>query len=205
MVESGVDTEDAPDGVVEAEVVEPDEGDMGRIRVAGSVVGLTLFVTSTEPLWLREGRKRMRRIGTPVILGALAALLVGAVAVATPSTGVSITELARAESIEPFVVDAQGDNDVIVLTATIDPGGTTGWHSHPGVEIAIVKAGTLTVYDANCAPRTVTAGHGRVQHAHTVHMGRNEGSDPVELYATFVVPHGSPVRVDEERPKGCSF
>jgi quercetin dioxygenase-like cupin family protein len=147
----------------------------------------------------------MRRIGTPVILGVLTALLGGAVAIATPSAGVSITELARAESIEPFAIDAQGDNDVIVLTATIEPGGTTGWHSHPGVEIALVKAGTLTVYDARCTPRTVTAGHGRVQHANTVHMGRNEGSDPVELYATFVVPHGSPVRIDENPPKGCSL
>lgn len=146
----------------------------------------------------------MRRIGTPVILGTLTVLLGGAVAIATPSAGVSITELARAESIEPFAIDAQGDNDVIMLTATIDPGGTTGWHSHPGVEIAVVKAGTLTVYDAHCIPRTVTAGHGRVQHANTVHMGRNEGTDPVELYATFVVPHGSPVRVDETAPEGCS-
>lgn len=43
----------------------------------------------------------MRRIGTPLILGALGALLAGAVAVATPSAGVAITELARADSIEP--------------------------------------------------------------------------------------------------------
>ncbi len=147
----------------------------------------------------------MKRLRTPVILGALAALLGGAVAIATPSAGVSITELARAESIEPFAIDAQGDNDVIILTATIEPGGTTGWHSHPGVEIAVVKAGTLTVYDGRCTPRTVTPGHGRVQHANTVHMGRNEGSVPVELYATFVVPHGSPVRVDENPPEGCSL
>ncbi|MGH8973890.1 MAG: cupin domain-containing protein [Acidimicrobiia bacterium] len=146
----------------------------------------------------------MRRIGIPVILGALAALLAGAVAVATPSAGVALTELARADSIEPFSLDAQGDNDVIVLKATIEPGGTTGWHSHPGLEIAVVKAGTLTVYNADCLPRTVTAGHGRVQHAKTIHMGRNEGSEPVELYATFVVPHGSPVRVDENPPQGCS-
>jgi quercetin dioxygenase-like cupin family protein len=126
------------------------------------------------------------------------------VAIATPPSNVSIRELARADSIEPFTLDAEGDNDVIVLTATVEPGGTTGWHSHPGMEIAVVKTGTLTVYDAECVPRTVTAGHGRVQHAHTIHMGRNEGTSPVELYATFVVPHGSPVRIDENAPEGCA-
>jgi quercetin dioxygenase-like cupin family protein len=146
----------------------------------------------------------MRRIGIPVIVGAFL-LLAGTVAVATPSDRVAITELARAERIEPFRLDAQGENDVIVLRATIEPGGTTGWHSHPGLEIAVVKAGVLTVYSADCVPRTVTAGHGRVQHAKTIHMGRNEGSEPVELYATFVVPHGAPVRVDEPQPAGCSL
>lgn len=145
----------------------------------------------------------MRRTGTPVFLAALTVLVAVTVAAATPSSGVSVTELGRAENIEPFAIDAQGDNDVVVLAATIEPGGTTGWHSHPGTEIAVVKTGTLTVYDGNCVPRTVTAGHGRVQHAKTIHLGRNEGSTPVELYATFVIPHGSPVRVDERAPEGC--
>jgi quercetin dioxygenase-like cupin family protein len=145
----------------------------------------------------------MRQIRTPVLLGALTVLVTVTIAAATPGSGVSITELGRAENIEPFVIDAQGDNDVVVLAATIEPGGTTGWHSHPGTEIAVVKAGTLTVYDAKCVPRTVTAGHGRVQHARTVHLGMNKGSTPVELYATFVIPHGSPVRIDEPAPEGC--
>jgi quercetin dioxygenase-like cupin family protein len=145
----------------------------------------------------------MRRTGIPVLLGALTVLVTVAVAAATPSSGFSASELGRAENIESFVIDAKGDNDVVVLAATIEPGGTTGWHSHPGTEIAVVKAGTLTVYDSNCVPRTVTAGHGRVQHAKTVHLGRNEGSTPVELYATFVIPHGSPVRIDERAPEGC--
>jgi quercetin dioxygenase-like cupin family protein len=145
----------------------------------------------------------MRRIGIPVVLGALLAVVGLAVAMATPSSGVAIAELARADNLEPFELDAQGDNDVIFLKATIEPGGTTGWHSHPGMEIAIVKAGVLTVYDAECVPRTVTAGHGRVQHAKTIHLGRNEGAEPVELYATFVVPDGSPVRIDEKQPEGC--
>lgn len=145
----------------------------------------------------------MRRTGIPVLLVALTLLVTVTVAVATPSSGVSVTELGRAENIESFAIDAQGNNDVVVLAATIEPGGTTGWHSHPGTEIAVVKAGTLTVYDSNCVPRKVTAGHGRVQHANTVHLGRNEGSTPVELYATFVLPHGSPVRVDEHAPEGC--
>jgi quercetin dioxygenase-like cupin family protein len=149
----------------------------------------------------------MRRLSTIAILAVGTGLLAVSGAGATPSSGVALTVLAKAENIEPFEIEAKDRTDVVILTATIEPGGTTGWHSHPGPEIAVVKSGTLTGYDGHdpdCAPRIVTAGQGRVQHAKTVHLGKNNGSVPVELYATFVVPHGTPVRVDEAEPDHCA-
>lgn len=149
----------------------------------------------------------MRRFNTIAVLAVVTGLLAASGAAATPSSGTTITVLGKAENIEPFTIEAKDGTDVVILTATIEPGGTTGWHSHPGPEIAVVKSGTLTVYDGHdpdCAARTVTAGHGRVQHARTVHLGKNNGSVPVELYATFVVPHGSPVRIDEAEPRHCA-
>lgn len=149
----------------------------------------------------------MRRLSTIAILGIVAGLLAVSAAAATVSSGVALTVLAKAENMERFNIEANDGTDVVILTATIEPGGTTGWHSHPGTEIAVVKSGTLTVYDGHdpdCTARTVTAGHGRVQHAKTVHLGKNNGSVPVELYATFVIPHGSPVRIDEPEPAQCA-
>jgi len=149
----------------------------------------------------------MRRFSTIAILAVVAGLLAVSGAGATPSSGVTLTVLAKAENIEPFAIEAKDGTDVVILTATIEPGGTTGWHRHPGPEIAVVKSGTLTVYDGhdpNCAARTVTAGHGRVPPANTLRQGKNNGSVPVELYATFVVPRGSPVRADEAEPRQCA-
>jgi quercetin dioxygenase-like cupin family protein len=149
----------------------------------------------------------MRRFSTIAILTVVTGLLAVSGAGATPSSGVALTVLAKAENIEPFAIEAKDGTDVVILTATIEPGGTTGWHSHPGPEIAVVKSGTLTVYDGhdpNCPSRTLNAGQGRVQHAKTVHLGKSNGSVPVELYATFVIPHGSPVRVDEPEPRQCT-
>lgn len=38
--------------------------------------------------------------------------------------------------------------DTIVQQATVQPGGFTGWHSHPGPAVAVVQQGTLTYYDS---------------------------------------------------------
>jgi quercetin dioxygenase-like cupin family protein len=49
--------------------------------------------------------------------------------------------------------------DIIEHGLVFVPGGTEGWHSHPGVVAAAVKSGTLTIYDTNCSKTTVTAGN----------------------------------------------
>src|SRR3954469_13528550 len=69
--------------------------------------------------------------------------------------------------------------DVYVLQNTIVPGGTFGWHSHPGPSLVIVKSGTATFYegdDPTCAPHVVAAGSGFVDDGRDVHVVRNEGS-----------------------------
>ena len=72
--------------------------------------------------------------------------------------------------------------DLYVVNNTISPGGTTGWHSHPGPSLILVTAGMVTNYasDApNCAPEAYTAGQGFVDPGGAdVHMLRNEGSIP---------------------------
>ncbi len=37
-----------------------------------------------------------------------------------------------------------GNSDIYVQSNVWDPGGDTGWHSHPGHSLIIVTAGTLT-------------------------------------------------------------
>ena len=52
--------------------------------------------------------------------------------------------------------------DAVTLTIarlTFAPGGTTGWHVHPGPALVIVTTGALTKYSAgDCTAQTYTAG-----------------------------------------------
>jgi hypothetical protein len=59
-------------------------------------------------------------------------------------------------------------SDFHVLQNTIVPGGTFGWHSHPGPSLVIVKSGTATFYhadDPTCTPHVVPTGSGFVDRA----------------------------------------
>ena len=51
-------------------------------------------------------------------------------------------------------ISAKGATDVHIIENIIAPGGTFGWHSHPGPSLVIVKSGTLSVYHApDCSSR----------------------------------------------------
>jgi len=88
----------------------------------------------------------MKRTLVPVALGivAVATSIFAASAVATPGVEVDTTVFGRA-SVGPyqsgpgaFETDADGfhiatdrASDMVVQLATIGPGGSNGWHSHP--------------------------------------------------------------------------
>jgi quercetin dioxygenase-like cupin family protein len=148
-------------------------------------------------------------------LGAIAAAATGMVGrdpqPAGPQ-GVHITPLAKgtigssvhakAAGIE---ITTNGRKDMLVTSITVDPGGTFGWHSHPGPVLVAVSKGTLTVYDTTrhgCQRSTVTAGQAFVEDGHHVHLARNEGSGPVELNATFLARPGTTEFLKTE-PPGC--
>ena len=104
-------------------------------------------------------------------------------------------------------IDTKGASDVWVLENRIVPGGSFGWHSHPGPSIVVVKSGALTVYrgdDATCTPEIVPAGSGFVE-AGDIHLVRNEGSVDTVVYVTSIVPRGAARRIDEPSPGNCPF
>ena len=97
---------------------------------------------------------RRRHIATLLLFAAVAAPLAG-VAIATPPTGLKSTLLARGAAGKFKIHDesldlrlrARQDTDVAIVQATLDPGGSTGWHGHPGQSIVIVKSGALTMIE----------------------------------------------------------
>lgn len=157
----------------------------------------------------------MKRI---VILGVslvTAATLVG-VALATAPSNLGSTPLGRIslgpyhETSDSFKLFSKDPTDTVVLTTTINPGGSTGWHSHPGPAFIVVTQGTLTVYegdDPTCTPHRYSAGTGFLDPGlGHVHIARNEGTTPVTVIQTYLnVPPGGSPRIDAADPGNCPF
>ena len=105
----------------------------------------------------------------------------------------------------------RGSSELYVQSNVWRPGGSTGWHTHPGHSLIIVTAGTVTEYDGNdpdCKPRVYTQGMGFVDTGHGhVHVIRNEGSVAATSIAVQLVPFDpsqSNRRVDQPAPAACS-
>lgn len=151
------------------------------------------------------------RLAKSVLFGAaLAAAISAALAWATPGSGFSSTLLARSTTDARIKIQTRPHelSDILVQQVTIQPGGYSGWHSHPGPGMVAVKAGVAAVYhadDPSCTPRYVPAGSAFTEDANDVHFVRNEGSVAYEAVATFVLPMGVPVRTDEPNPGNCPF
>jgi quercetin dioxygenase-like cupin family protein len=105
-------------------------------------------------------------------------------------------------------IKTKGSTQVHVLENKIAPGGTFGWHSHPGPSLVVVKTGALTLYmadDPDCTPHVVPAGSGFVDNGGDVHVVRNEGTVETIVYVTSLVPEGFARRIDEPAPNNCGF
>ncbi len=162
----------------------------------------------------------------------LLAVIVGAGAygrslLATPASGFSGKTLAMATFDELDInlhtipadiwqarLKTKGLSDLYVQSNTWQPGGSTGWHTHPGPSLVIVTAGTITAYDGDdrtCTPHVYSAlpgwpnsfvdsggGH--------VHLVRNEDPTVVATgIAVQLIPEAATRRIDAPAPGNCPF
>ncbi|TGD85841.1 cupin domain-containing protein [Mycolicibacterium sp. CH28] len=117
---------------------------------------------------------------------------------ATPSEGIDVSTLSQS---------SLNGTDYVTRELTIAPGGTTGWHYHPGQVFGVIKEGTLTHYDSDCSVDGVyNPGEAISERSGTgyVHEGRNEGSTPLVMWVLYISPAGKPLVVDTPNP-GCPF
>jgi quercetin dioxygenase-like cupin family protein len=158
---------------------------------------------------------KIRRV---IILGLAALGLATGVAFATPGFLVSASTPVRGAVAAPFKVEVDGlvelktksAIDVADQSVTIQAGGHTGWHSHPGPALVVVKTGTFTLYngdDPSCTPHVFSAGQAFVDRGGgNVHIGRNESTGIVELSVTYLLPVGAGPRTDiTPAPGNCPF
>jgi quercetin dioxygenase-like cupin family protein len=153
---------------------------------------------------LSQGRMRWV-LGASMIVASLA---LASVALATGSTGSVVSEVIGAGSMPTGAgLAALPETNTVVASFTFGPNSSTGWHTHPGKTLVTVKSGTFTVYHArDCEPRVYGPGDAFVELPSTVHIGRNETGEVVELGVVFFgVPIGGSPRVDQPQPEDCEI
>ena len=146
-------------------------------------------------------------------LGLAAGVLTGSPARATPPAGVTPEILGSGTTLAGFKIHVDGIKvesktaaGFTVAHLIFAPGGTTGWHVHPGPVLVMVIAGSVTKYSAeDCTAQTYTAGKAFVEHGPTdEHMVRNNGSVPAETIVTFITPPGGGGASSRMGAPGCN-
>ncbi len=158
-----------------------------------------------------------------LLLGVIGLAVYAGNVLATNPTGFSGTMLAKATFGEinshvhtlpadwQEMIKTKGLSDLYVVQNTWQPGGSTGWHTHPGPSLVIVTQGTVTEYDGDdpsCTPHVYSAngsnsfvdiGGG------AVHLIRNETDATAQTIVVQLIPAGAVRREDAPDPGNCSF
>jgi quercetin dioxygenase-like cupin family protein len=142
-----------------------------------------------------------------LLLGVVGGALYGGMALATPPVGLTNLPLARGTDVSDGTLALQVGTDVAMAQITVLPGGSSGWHSHPGGAIIVVKQGSATVnrsIGSQCQTTTYGPGHMFIERPGEVDDVVNMGTDPYVLFVTFPrVPPGESPRIDQPDPGTC--
>ena len=153
----------------------------------------------------------MKRVGRWSLVGVALAGVVLAFSVApggaTPPSGLTQVVLARGNDVSNGTIPLQFGTDIVMVQLTVEPGGSSGWHSHPGGAIIVVKQGSITVHKAvgsQCQIETYSAGQAFLERPGEVDQVTNNGTIPYILLVTFPrVPEGGSPRIDQPDPGTC--
>lgn len=93
--------------------------------------------------------------------------------------------------------------EVTAMTVDIAPGAETGWHKHPIPVYASVLSGHLTVEMEGGQRSSYGTGDAIIEVVNTLHNGKNNGADPVQLVVFYLGAEGTPnvIRAAEAVPR----
>ena len=111
--------------------------------------------------------------------------LLGATATVAQAPGIKRTILQR--------TDIGNNMEVILGIAEIAPGGSTGRHTHFGVETGYALAGQSSLEVEGEAPKLLNAGDSYSIAAGKVHDAKVVGDAPAKVLAVYVVEKGKPL------------
>jgi len=121
---------------------------------------------------------------------AAATLIVGSLlvqhAARAQQAGVKRTDLQRHDLSVP-------GHEAVQVRVDLEPGVAFGRHTHPGVEIIYVLAGSMEYQVEGKPPVTLKAGDVLFIPAGTIHAAKNVGSVTASELATYIVEKGKPL------------
>jgi quercetin dioxygenase-like cupin family protein len=139
------------------------------------------------------------------------ALVVSAVDVASADAGSGFNSVVIAKGLtrHSFDIHQRKGNDVVTAQNTLEPGGSSGWHSHPGTTLVVIQSGQFILYSepvggGRCRSHTYTAGQVYLEQPGDEQNAVNNGTVTAVAAVTFFnVPHGASPRIDRANPGDC--
>lgn len=119
----------------------------------------------------------------------------------TPPSAFSQMTGITVEILQRTPVSDAPDKEAVTIRATFAPGGTTGWHTHPGDEYAVVLDGALTLRALEQDARIVRADSAYHNPRGWVHETVNVSDRPARITATFIIDRGQPISLPWSKPE----
>ena len=127
--------------------------------------------------------------------------------VATPPSAFVSQIVGRGTYVSHGSLPLGQGQDIVVAKNTVEPGGSSGWHSHPGGAIVVVQQGQITTYRSvghHCVITSYAQGQSFVERPGEPLIAVNTGSTQTIIYVTFPgVPVGGSPRTDVPNPGTC--
>jgi quercetin dioxygenase-like cupin family protein len=128
----------------------------------------------------------------------LCAATPAATAAATPADGDAVrTDIATGTTETPVSITTDGPTTLIVQSLVMQPGASSGWHTHPGSELSVITGGSVALQTATaCGPVSYGAGQAVFIPAGVPHRVVNPSGSEAQVVLTYTLPVDAPVRGD---------
>jgi hypothetical protein len=120
---------------------------------------------------------------------------------ATERVRITLPEALEYEEDAPTGRDSRSPSVFVFEDNTIEPGGNTGWHYHPGIVLATVVDGATDWYDSRCIKHIHKAGDFFMENDREIHEQRNSSSVPARLIITFIIAKGVTFKISAPAPR----
>jgi quercetin dioxygenase-like cupin family protein len=160
---------------------------------------------------IMAGLRRSEHFGRGSLWGLGAAALAGLFAFGGFGSGnargqvppLQIIGLAQGYSPDNNVIlHLKGPSDVLQTDLIFQSGAATGWHTHPGPVVVVVKSGALTEIHSDGCMTVHPSGSVFFEEAGAVHNAVNQTGGVTEVYATFMSPAGAQPLIPASDPGG---